>query len=127
MVDQKSKWHATREARMDELFSGRRYNIVEEKKFDSPQETPLGYKVTSGYVIESTDGEQKFVVGKSLINTLAEKYNALEKPTPKKRGRPRKEPLEQAETWANRDMPNDAYPVTQTGPTYPNPNENQHM
>ncbi len=125
MVDQKSKWHATRKARMDELFAGRQYNIIEEKKFDFPQETPLGYKVTSGYVIESTDGEQRFVVGKSLINALADEYNAIERPAAKKRGRPRKQPLEQAEVWASRGMPNDASPVTQPGPGLTNPNADQ--
>jgi hypothetical protein len=127
MGDQKTKWHETRKARLDSLFAGRSYRIVEKKTFDSAQETPLGYKVKSGYVIESTDGEQTFVVGKSLINTLAEEYNAIEKPVAKKRGRPRKQPLEQAEEWAGRDMPGDASPVTQPGQPLTNPNSDEHL
>ena len=110
---------------MDSLFAGRNYRIVEEKKFNTPQKTPLGYTVKSGYVIESTDGEQTFTIGKSLLNILADEYDAIEKPPAKKRGRPRKQPLEQAEQWANRDIPDDAYPITQPGPTLVNPNEDE--
>lgn len=127
MSDQKTKWHGTRKAKMDELFKGRRYTIVEEKKFDTPQETPLGYKVKSGYLIRSTDGEQEFVVGKALINTLADEYSAIEKPAPKKRGRPRKDPVEQAEDWAARELPGDAAPITQPGTTVVNPNADEHF
>jgi hypothetical protein len=126
-MDQKSKWHETRKARMDSLFAGRSYRIVEEKKFDEPQETPLGYKVKSGYVIESLDGQQRFTVGKALVNTLADEYGAIEKPAAKKRGRPRKQPLEQAEEWAGRDIPDDAGPITQPGPTMTNPNESETL
>lgn len=126
MTDQKSKWHETRKQKLDELFAGRQYTIVEEKKFTEPEETPLGYKVKSGYVIESTDGQQRFVVGKALINTLADEYNAIEKPVAKKRGRPRKQPIEQAEQWAGRKLPEDASPVTQAGPTMINPNADEH-
>ena len=126
-MDQKSKWHETRKARMDSLFAGRSYRIVEEKKFDVPQETPLGYKVKSGYIIESVDGEQRFTVGKSLIDVLADKYQAIDKPEPKRRGRPRKQPIEQAEQWAGRDIPADASPITQPGPTMVNPNEDQNL
>src|SRR4051812_10193912 len=127
MTNQDSKWHETRKARMDSLFSGKKYVLVEKKKFDTPQQTPLGYKVKSGYVIKSADGDQTFVVGKSLLNTLADEYNAIEKPEKAKRGRPRKQPLEQAEVWADRDMPNDASPVTQAGPTYTNPNSDEEF
>ncbi len=127
MSDQKTKWHSTRKARMDSLFSGRTYKIVAEEKFDTPQKTPLGYTVKSGYIIESTDGKQRFTVGKSLINILADDYNAIDKPAPKKRGRPRKQPLEQAEQWAGRDLPNDAYPITQPGPTLTNPNQDESL
>ena len=126
MTDQKSKWHETRKARMDELFKGKTFEIVKEFKSDEPVATPLGYKVKSGYELRSSDGDS-VVVGKSLINTLADEYNAIEKPEAKKRGRPRKQPLEQAEQWAGRDMPNDAAPVTQPGETYINPNEDEHF
>jgi hypothetical protein len=127
MGEQKSKWHETRKARMDSLFAGRSYRVVEEKKFDTPQETPLGYKIKSGYIIESVDGEQRFTVGKSLLNILADEYNAVEKPVAKKRGRPRKQPLEQAEEWAGRDISNDAGPITQPGPGLVNPNADERF
>jgi hypothetical protein len=127
MTDQKTKWHETRKVKMDELFAGKQYSIIEEKKFDEPQETPLGYKVKSGYIVESSDGSQRFVIGKALLNKLAEEYNAIEKPAAKKRGRPPKQPLAQAEEWAGRDMPNDASPITQAGPTMTNPNADQHL
>lgn len=127
MVDQKSKWHETRKARMDELFAGKKFRVVEEVKSDEPVATPLGYKVKSGYRLEQVDGGSSFVVGKSLLNTLAEEYDAVEKPAPKKRGRPRKQPLEQAEEWAGRDIPNDAFPITQPGETYTNPNADEEF
>lgn len=127
MGSQGSKWHTTRKARLDSLFAGRSYRIVEEKKFDTPQETPLGYKVKSGYVIESTDGEQKFVVGKSLINIIADDYSGITKPVSKKRGRPKKQPIEQAEEWAGRDIPDDAQQITQPGPAVVNPNADEHL
>src|SRR6187402_669989 len=124
MTDQASKWHATREARMHSLFEGKKFTILEEFKHEEPQETPLGYKVSSGWRLESTDGTMNIVVGKSLLNTLVDS-GAVDKPAPKKRGRPRKQPIEQAEQWANRDMPGDAQEVTQAGPTYVNPNASQ--
>jgi hypothetical protein len=121
-----SKWHDTRKARMDELFAGKKFEVVEEVDSDTPIATPLGYKVNKGYRLRSTDGTMDIVVGKSLLNTLADDYDAVEKPAPKKRGRPRKQPLEQAEEWAGREMPGDASPVTQPGPTMVNPNEDEH-
>lgn len=131
MVDQKSKWHETRKARMDELFAGKKFRVVEEFKSDEPVATPLGYKVKSGYRLEQvghlTRDVREIVVGKSLLNTLAEEYNAVEKPAPKKRGRPRKQPLEQAEEWAARNIPNDATPITQPGETYTNPNADEEF
>src|SRR5687768_3654811 len=128
MTDQKSKWHETRKARMDELFAGKKFEIVAPFDFDEPVETPLGYKVSKGYNLRSTDGSMDIYVGKALMTQLADEYNAVEKPAPKKRGRPRKqEPLAQAEEWASRDMPDDAQQVTQPGSTYSNPNEDQHF
>jgi hypothetical protein len=125
MTDQANKWHSTRKARMDELFAGRKFRVVEEVNSDEPLETPLGYKVKKGYRLEDESGQ--IVVGKALLNQLAEDYNAVEKPEPKRRGRPRKEPLAQAEEWASRDMPDDAQQVTQAGPTYTNPNADEEM
>jgi len=128
MSDQNSKWHTTRKARMDELFTGRKFEIVEKFKSDTALATPLGYKVNSGYKLRAVDGKndpQEFVVGKSLLATIADEYNAVDKPEAKKRGRPRKQPLEQAEQWADRDIPNDAQQITQAGPTYSNPNANE--
>lgn len=123
MTEQSSKWHATRKARMDEMFSGRKFEIVSEETLDEPLETVLGYKAKKGYWLRS--GDVKIWVGKSLLNTLADEYNAVEKPEPKRRGRPRKQPLAQAEEWAARDMPDTASPITQAGPTYVNPNADE--
>lgn len=39
----------------------------------------------------------------------------------------KKKPLEQAEEWADRDLPSDAEQITQAGPTYSNPNEDEHL
>lgn len=120
-----SKWHETRQARMDELFSGKKFVVTEEFKNQEPQETPLGYKVKNGWRLESTDGTMHIVVGKSLLNSLAE-AGAVAKPETRRRGRPCKEqPLEQAEQWASRDIPNDAQQITQAGPTYVNFNASQ--
>jgi len=124
MTDQSSKWHATRDARMKEIFEGKEFVIVQEFKNEGPLKTPLGYKVKSGWHLAATDGSMECVVGKSLLNTLIDS-GAVAKPAPKKRGRPRKQPIEQAEQWANRDMPGDAQEVTQAGPTYVNPNASQ--
>lgn len=130
MTDQSSKWHSTRKARMDELFAGRKFRVVEEVSSDEPLETPLGYKIKKGYRLELVEGKfpgevADIYVGKALLNQLADEYDAVEKPEPKRRGRPRKQPLEQAEDWASRDIPNDAQQITQAGPTYTNPNESQ--
>lgn len=119
-----TKWHETRKARMDELFSNKKFHIVSEEVLDEPLETALGYKTKKGYWIQS--GDEKLWVGKALLNQIADQYNAVEKPAPKKRGRPKKEqPIEQAEQWASRDIPNDAQQITQAGPTYTNPNASQ--
>ncbi len=130
MTDLANKWHSTRKTRMDELFAGRKFRIVEEFTSDEPLETPLGYKVKKGYLLQEVEGNEpgevaEFVVGKALLNQLADDYNAVEKPAPKRRGRPRKKPLEQAEEWASRDIPDDAQQITQAGPTYTNPNESE--
>ena len=127
MTDQKSKWHETRKARMDELFAGKKFDLVAEFSFEEPVTTPLGYKVSKGYTLAPRDGSGEIYVGKALMNQLADEYNAVDKPAPKKRGRPAKQPLAQAEEWADRAMPADAAPVTQPGPTYVNPNENEHF
>lgn len=121
-----SKWHETRKARMDELFAGKRFDIVEEVNSDTPVETPLGYKVNKGYRLKSTDGSMDIVVGRALLNQIADDYNGVTKPEAKKRGRPRKKPLELAEEWAGRDIPSDAQQITQPGSTMTNPNEDEH-
>jgi hypothetical protein len=119
---------------MDELFSGKKFTVVEEVNLDEPRATPLGYKVKKGFRLVATDGTADIIVGKALLQQMHENYDAVEDmPQPKKRGRPRKEevvvdttqPIEQAEEWANRDLPDDASPITQAGPTYTNPNESQ--
>lgn len=127
MTDQKSKWHETRKARMDELFAGKQFEVVAPFDFAEPVETPLGYKVSKGYNLISTDGTMNIYVGKALMTQLAEEYNAVDKPVARKRGRPRKQPLEQAEVWAGRDIPDDAQQITQAGPTYTNPNADEHF
>jgi hypothetical protein len=121
-----SKWHSTRKARMDKLFTGKKFEVVREVNSKEPLETPLGYKIHKGYELKASDGSTIYV-GKSLLNQLAEDYNAVEKPAPKKRGRPRKQPLEQAEVWADRDIPDDAQQITQAGPTYVNPNADEEV
>lgn len=124
---QADKWHGTRKTRMDSLFSGKRFRVVEEVKSDEPLATPLGYKVKNGYRLEEVDStEPQFVVGKTLLQTLDSEYNAIEEmPEPKRRGRPRKQPIEQAEEWANREIPGDAEEITQPGPTVSNPNADE--
>lgn len=128
---EKSKWHETRQAKMDELFKGKKFRIVDEFKSENPLATPLGYKIKSGYRLEQVglpvDTVNEFVVGKSLLNTLVEKYQAVDRPEAKKRGRPKKQPLAQAKEWAARDIPNDAGPITQPGETYTNPNATQEF
>lgn len=124
MSTQSDKWHATRKSRMDELFSGKHYDIVSEDILDEPLETPLGYKTKKGYWLQDQNSDRIWV-GESLLNTLSEDYKAVTRPAPKKKGRPRKQPIDQAQVWASRDIPNDAEQITQAGPTYINPNENQ--
>lgn len=127
MGDQKTTWHETRKARLDDLFEGKKFRVVGEFKSDEPKATPLGYKVKSGYTLEAVDGGERIVVGKALLNTLADDYDAVDKPEPKKRGRPRKQPIDLAEDWAARDLPDDASPLTQPGPPLENPNEDEHF
>jgi hypothetical protein len=125
MTNQSSKWHNTRKARMDELFTGKKFTVVEEFKYADAVETPLGYKVNKGYRLRAEDGSADIFVGKALLSQLASDYNAVDKPVAKKRGRPRKQPIEQAEDWASRDIPDDAQEITQAGPTYTNPNADE--
>lgn len=129
MTKQSDKWHETRKARMDELFAGKKFRVVEEVKSDTPLQTPLGYKINSGYKLELVDGEQgevaEFYVGKALLKQIAEDYNGVALPEPKRRGRPRKTAVEQAEQWASRDIPDDAEQITQPGPTFINPNADE--
>jgi hypothetical protein len=110
---------------MTELFEGKRYEVVEEFNSSEPVETPLGYKVNKGYKLRALDGSADIFVGKALLTQLADDYAAVEKPAPKRRGRPRKQPIEQAEEWASRDIPDDAQNITQAGPTYTNPNADE--
>jgi hypothetical protein len=119
-----TKWHDTRKARMDKLFSGKHYEIVEEVKSSTPLTTPLGYKINKGYLLQS--GDEKIYVGKALLRQLADEYGAVSKPEPKKRGRPSKT-IARAENWAKRDIPDDAQQITQPGSTYFNPNQDQHL
>lgn len=129
MTDQKSKWHETRKARLDELFKGKKFVVREEFKFDEPVATPLGYTIKSGYSIVEVDkltrDHVEYFVGKSLLNILVEEYAAVEKPAPKRRGRPRKQPIEQAEEWASRDISDDAQQITQPGEPLVNPNADE--
>lgn len=125
MGKQSDKWHETRKSKLDELFQGKSFHVVSEEKLDEPLETPLGYKTKNGYWIRS--GNTKLWVGKTLLRQIAEKYNAVELPEPKRRGRPKKKPLEQAEKWADRGIPNNAQQITQPGPTYVNPNQNESL
>jgi hypothetical protein len=131
MSEQSDKWHATRKARADELFSGRKFEVISEETFDNSMTTPLGYKVKKGYKLRSVDGKeglQEFIVGKTLLNQIADEYNAVDKPEPKRRGRPRKaETVEQAEKFADREIPADAQQITQPGPTWANPNSDQSL
>lgn len=127
MTDQKGKWHETRKARLDELVSGKRFEVVEKVRLDTAVETPLGYKLKQGYRVRSTDGSAEFYAGKALIDTLVNDYGVMDKPESAKRGRPKKQPIAQAEQWAGRDMPSDASPVTQPGATYTNPNADETL
>lgn len=117
----------SRDAKLHELFDGKKFDVVEEVDSATPLATPLGYKVKKGYRLKSTDGSMDIIVGKALLNTLAEDFDAVTKPEPKKRGRPRKNPVEQEETWAGRDVPNDAQQITQAWPTYANPNADEEF
>jgi hypothetical protein len=124
MTDASSKWHTTRDAKLKEVFGDKQFTVVEEFKNQDPQATPLGYKVKSGWRLAATDGSMECVVGKALLNYLADS-GKVEKPAAKKRGRPRKSPVQQAEQWASRDIPDDAQQVSQAGPTYVNPNSEE--
>lgn len=125
MGKQKDKWSETRKAKLDELFSGKSYVIEKEETLDTAKATPLGYKTKHGYWLRS--GDERIWVGKALLKTLAEDYQAVELPEPKRRGRPKKDPVEQAEVWVGRDIPSDAYPITQPGQPLTNPNAEQEF
>lgn len=126
-----SKWHETRKAKLDKLFKGKKFRIAEEVNLDEPVATPLGYKIKKGYKIVETDKLTRdyveYYVGKSLLNILAEDYDAVVMPEPRKRGRPRKQPLEQAEVWADRSIPDDAQQITQPGQPLTNPNATERF
>lgn len=90
MSDRSDKWHATRHARELALFSGKRFEVVREVKGDEPFKTPLGYSAKNGYEVRDVVSGDTFKVGKTTLKVMAEKYNAVTLPPPKKRGRPKK-------------------------------------
>lgn len=90
MSDRSDRWHATRHARELALFAGKRFEVVREVKGDEPFKTPLGYSAKNGYEVRNVESGETFKVGKTTLKVMAEKYDAVTLPPPKKRGRPKK-------------------------------------
>lgn len=89
MSDRSDKWHATRRAREAALFAGRKFVVVREIK-DTSFKTPLGYSAKNGYEVRNVETGETFMVGKTTLKVMAQEYDAVTLPAPKKRGRPKK-------------------------------------
>lgn len=89
MSERADKWRATRHVRELALFSGKRFEVVREVK-NEEFETPLGYKGKNGYEVRNVDTAETFKVGKATLKRMANEYDAVTLPAPKKRGRPKK-------------------------------------
>lgn len=112
MSDRSDRWHATRHARELALFSGRQFEVVREVKGDEPFKTPLGYSAKNGYEVRDTKSGETFKVGKTTLKVMAEKYNAVTLPPPKKRGRPKKQKFATGgQVFGPRDPQDDTIPA----------------
>ena len=89
MSDRSEKWHSTRRARELALFANKRFEVVREVKGESFK-TPLGYSAKNGYEVRNVETGETFKVGKTTLKVMAEEYEAVTLPAPKKRGRPKK-------------------------------------
>jgi hypothetical protein len=85
---------ATHRQKMDELFSGKKYEIVKEVHLNEGQhfQTPFGNKGRHGFALrEVSDHKNHFTVGASVLRKAAEEYGAVELPTAPPRKRRTKE------------------------------------
>lgn len=89
MSDRSDKWHGTRRARELALFANKRFEVVREVSGESFK-TPLGYSAKNGYEVRNVETSETFKVGKTTLKVMAEEYDAVTLPAPKKRGRPKK-------------------------------------
>jgi hypothetical protein len=87
---------ATKQAKLDTLFSNRRYRIVSEihlTESDEPFKTPLGNTGRNGYLLEEVGNEtNRFPIGETALRKAASEYGAVTLPVreKKRRGRPAK-------------------------------------
>jgi hypothetical protein len=70
---------ATRKQKMDELFSGKRFEIVQEIHLEGDQrfETPFGNKGRHGFHLRPEGTTDKgFIVGATMLEQIASEYGA---------------------------------------------------
>jgi hypothetical protein len=81
--DRAASLQATRQQKMDELFRGKKYEIFKEVHLegDNRFETPFGNKGRHGFALrEVGNPDNKFIVGATMLQQVAEQYGAVEVP-----------------------------------------------
>lgn len=75
---------ATRKAKMDEFFKGKKFTIAKEVHLDADKDpfvTPFGNKGRHGYVLVEVDNAaNKFIIGETMLRQVAADYDAVEMP-----------------------------------------------
>ena len=81
---------ATRKLKMDQLFAGRRFKIVQVVSLGGEDRfvTPFGNKGRRGYVLaEEGNPGNSFYVGETVLGQAAREYDAVELPEKRRRRR----------------------------------------
>jgi hypothetical protein len=83
-----------RHKRLVDLFAGRKFVILREVHLPEDElfRTPLGHTGRNGWLVQEIGNpENSFIVGLSLLKLMHNKFDAIDLPAPKPRGRPKKQ------------------------------------
>jgi hypothetical protein len=88
MKDRSASLAANRKAKMDELFAGKKFTILQEIHLNGDERfvTPFGNKGRNGYAIsEEGNPSNRFIVGATVLKQAAAEYGAVTLPEPKRK------------------------------------------
>lgn len=88
MKNRSASLAANRKAKMDELFEGKKFTILQEIHLNGDERfvTPFGNKGRNGFAI-SEDGNpsNRFIIGATVLKQVAAEYGAVTLPEPKRK------------------------------------------